>query len=97
MSSVEKVSNVLGDRKEEVVTTSLLENKLSTKDFNKGTDELTDTPLLEKKYLTNDVDKGTDELADTKKAVVPIHMKGLDNFEGQSKGSTGWFKLDIVF
>ena len=60
MSSVEKVSNILGDRKEEVATTPLLGNKSSTKDVNEGTDELVDTPLLEKKSLTKDVDKDTD-------------------------------------
>ena len=31
------------------------------------------------------------------KAVVTIRRKGLDKFEGQSKVSTGWFKLDSVF
>ena len=40
MLSNEKVSNILGDRKEEVVTTSLLEKKSLTKDAEKGTDEL---------------------------------------------------------
>ena len=29
-----------------------------------------------------------------KEAVVKIRNKDLDNFEGQSKGSTGWFNLD---
>ena len=53
--------------------------------------------MLEKKYPTKDVDKGTDELADVKKAVVTIHRKGLDKFEGQSKGYIGWFKLDSEF
>ena len=48
MSSVEKVNNVLGDRKEEMVITPLLEKKYPTKDVEKGTDELADTPLLEK-------------------------------------------------
>ena len=47
--------------------------------------------------MTNDVDKGTDELADMKKAVVTILRKDLDKFEGQSKGFTGWFKLDSGF
>ena len=70
MLSVDKVSNFLGDRKEEVVTTPLLEKKSSTKDVDKGTDELADTPLLEKKYSTKDVGKGTDELADMKNSVV---------------------------
>ena len=39
MSSNEKVSNVLGDRKEEVATTPLSDNKSSTKDVEKGNDE----------------------------------------------------------
>ena len=67
MLSVEKVGNVLGDRKEEVVT----------------------TPLSEKKSSTKDVDKGTDELEYMKRAVVTIHRKGLDKFEGKAKVSTG--------
>ena len=67
MSLVDKVSNILGDRKEEVVITPLLKNKSSTKD----------------------VDKGTDELVDMKKAVVTIHRKDSDKFEGQSKLSIG--------
>ena len=57
---VDKVGNVLGDRKEEVVTTPFLEKKSSTKDVEKGTDKLSDTTLLGKKYLTKDVDKGAD-------------------------------------
>ena len=69
---VDKVSYVLGDRKEEVVT----------------------MPLSEKKSSTKDVDKGSNELEDMKKAVVTIRGKGLDKFEGRSKGSTGWFKID---
>ena len=32
-----------------------------------------------------------------KKAVVKICRKGLDKFEGQSKGYTGRFKLDSGF
>ena len=75
MSLVEKVNNVLGDRKEVVVTMK----------------------LFEKKSLTKDVDKGTDELADMKQAVVAVRRKGLDQFEGQPKGSTQWFKLDSGF
>ena len=42
MSSVGKVSNVLDDSKEAVVTTPSLEKKSSTKDIDKGTDELED-------------------------------------------------------
>ena len=40
MSSVDKFSNVLDDRKEAVVTTPLLEKKSSTNDVDKGTGEL---------------------------------------------------------
>ena len=29
--------------------------------------------------------------------MVTIRRKGLDKFEGQSKVSTGWFKLDSGF
>ena len=76
MSSNEKVSNVLGDRKEEVVTTPLSENKYSTKDVEKGTDKLADMLLMEKKYSTKDVDKGTDELAYMKQVVNTILRKG---------------------
>ena len=40
MLSFDKVSNFLGDMKEEVVATTLSEKKSSTKDANKGTGEL---------------------------------------------------------
>ena len=65
MSSNDKVSNVLGDRKEEVVTTPLSEKKSSTRDVNKVTDELADTLLMYNKALTKVVEKGNDELTDT--------------------------------
>ena len=97
MSSNEKVSNVLGDSKQELVTTPFSEKKSLTKDVEKGTDKLADILLMENKYSTRDVDKGTDELADMKQAANKIHRKGQDQFEGQSSGSKGWFKLDIVF
>ena len=42
ISSVDKVSNVLDDRKEEVFTTPFLEKKSPTKDVDKGTGELED-------------------------------------------------------
>ena len=44
--------------------------------------------------MTKNVDKRTDELADTKKAVVTTRRKGLYQFEGQYKGSTGRLNLD---
>ena len=65
MSSNEKVSNVQGDRKEAGVTKPLSENKSSTKDAEKGTDELADMLLTEKKSSKKDVEKGIDEFADT--------------------------------
>ena len=43
------------------------------------------------------VDKGIKNLDYMKEVVVTIHRKYLDNFEGKSKGSTGWFNLDIFF
>ena len=55
------------------------------------------TQFLEKKSLIKDVDKGNGELEYMKEAVVTICRKDLDNFEGRSKGSTGWFKLDSEF
>ena len=63
----------------------------------KGTDELADTLLSENKSSTKDVEKGTDELAFNKQKVNTIHRKGLNQFEVQSTGTKGWFKLDIDF
>ena len=68
-----------------------------TKDVDKGTDELEYMPLMEKKYSTKDVYKGTDEFTYMRQAMVTIRRKGLDQFEGQSKGYKGWFKLDSRF
>ena len=62
------------------------------------------TPFSNKTLLTTDkvttseeVDKGTKKLDDMKGSVVAIYKKYSDNFEGQSKGSTGWFNLDHDF
>ena len=55
---VDKVSNVLGDRKEEVIITSFLEKKSLTKDVGKVTYELADTLLSDNKSSTKYVDKG---------------------------------------
>ena len=52
-------------------------------------------PLSEKKLLTKDVEKGSYELEYMKESVVTIRSKYSDKFEGQSKGYTGWFNLDI--
>ena len=82
MSSNWKVSYVLGDKKEEVVTTPLSEKKSFTKDVEKGTYELADTLLMEKKPSTENVDKGTDELEETlfmeKKSSTKNAEKGTD-------------------
>ena len=50
---------------------------------------------MDNKYSTKDVDKGNDELSFMKQKVNTIRRKGLDQFEGQSIGSKGCFKLDI--
>ena len=60
-------------------------------------EEVVTTPLSDNKSSTKDVDKGTDEFEDMKKAVVTVCRKALDKFWGQSKISTGWFKLDSGF
>ena len=80
-----------------MVTTPLSEKKSSKQDVDEGTDEWEDIPLKEKKSSTKDVDKGTGELEDMKQAVVTILRKGLDQFDSQSKGYKGWFKLDSWF
>ena len=48
-------------------------------------------------YKNEEVEKSTEKLEDTKKAVVTIRRKDSDKFEGQYKGSTGWFNLDHEF
>ena len=62
------------------------------------------TPFLKKTLLTykkvttsEQVDKGTTHLGGIKEAVVTILKEDLDNFQGQSKGSTDWFNLDHDF
>ena len=62
------------------------------------------TPLQKKKILTTEkvktreeVDKSTKIIDDMKEAVVTIRRNDLDNFEGQSKVSTGQFNLDHEF
>ena len=51
----------------------------------------------EKVTTSEEVDKGTKQLDNTKEAVLMIHRKDLDKFEGKYKGSTGWFNPDHVF
>ena len=86
---------------DELADTLLSENKISTKKVEKGTDEKADTQLYEKKsekkYLTNDFKKGTYKLSFKKQKVPTIFRKGLNQFEVQSTGTHGWFKLNIKF
>ena len=51
----------------------------------------------EKDTSSEEVDKGNKILDDMKEAVVTIRKNNLDNFEGQSIVSTGWFNLDHEF
>ena len=51
----------------------------------------------EKVKQSEDFDKGTKHLDYMIEAVVKIHREYLDNFEGQSIGSTDWFNLDLEF
>ena len=53
--------------------------------FHKRTDNIT---------TNEDVDKGTEKLEYMKEAVVKIHRKDSDKFEGKSKGYTGWFNIN---
>ena len=82
MSSVEKVSKFLCDRKEEVFTTPLLQKNNKKNMLTKALMKFADMPFWEKKSLTKDVEKSTDKLADVNKAVVIICKKGLYKFEG---------------
>ena len=58
-------------------------------------------PLTKKFFVTSEkvttsekAEKGTKTLDDIKDPVVKIHRENLDNFQGQSTGSTGWFNLN---
>ena len=48
-------------------------------------------------FTSEEVDKGTKILDGMKEAVVTIHRKDSDNFEGQYEVSTGRFNLDHEF
>ena len=48
----------------------------------------------EKVKPSEQVEKVTQTLDDTEEPVVTIHRKHLNNFQGQYKGSTGWFNID---
>ena len=51
----------------------------------------------EKVTRTEEADKDTNILDDMKEAVFTILSKDLDNFEGKSKESTGWFNFYYEF
>ena len=95
MSSVDKDSNVLDDKKEAVFLNPLSETTLLT------TERVTTSDEVHKRtenITTNEEDhKGPEKLEDMKEAVVSIFMKYLDNFEVQSKESTRWFNLHHEF
>ena len=57
MSSVEKVSNVLDNRKDSVVTTPFSEKKSLTKDVDKGTSESENMKEAVATIRRNDLDK----------------------------------------
>ena len=68
------------------------ENITTSEEVVKGTDEV--NKLTENITKNEEVDKGTEKLEDMKEAVATIYRKYSDKFEGQSKGSTGWFNPD---
>ena len=50
--------------------------------------------MTSEKFTTSEeVDKGTKILDDMRESVVPIRREYLDNFWGESKGSTGWLNI----
>ena len=48
----------------------------------------------EKFRPSEEVEKGTKILDDIEEPAVTIRKNNLDNFQGQSTGSTGWLNLD---
>ena len=48
----------------------------------------------EKVKTSKEAEKGTKVLDDIEDVVVTIRRNNLDNFQGNSIGSTGWFNLD---
>ena len=67
-------------------------NFTTSEEVVKGTDEV--HRYTENITTNKDVDRGTEKLENMKEAVVKICRKDSDNFEGQSKGYTGWFNID---
>ena len=108
MLSVDKDTNILDDKKQTVATTSLSEKKSLTIEkvttidaMQKRTERIevvkcTDEVHKRTHNITKneEVDKGTEKLEDMKEAEFKIRRNNSYKFEGQSKGSTGWFNLD---
>ena len=63
----------------------------SSGDIDKGTGMF--HKRTEKITTSEEVDRGSEKLDDMKEAVVTIHRKDSDSFEGLSKGYTLWFNL----
>ena len=61
----------------------------------KGTDEV--QKHTDKIKTNEEVEKGIGKTEYTKEALFKIRWNNSDKFEGQSKGSTGWFNLDHEF
>ena len=82
MLSVDKDTKKLENKKEAVVPTPLTEKKVL---------------ITENVTTSEEVHEGNKKQDDTKQAVITIYRKYSDNFQGQSKGSTGWSNLDHEF
>ena len=83
--------------KNEKVTTSdevqkRTDNITTSEDIFKGTNEV--HKRTDKITTSEEVYKGSEKLEDMKESVVKIRRKDSDNFEGRSKGYTGWFNID---
>ena len=75
-----------------MVTTSFSEKKVFKTEKVTTSDDV--HKCTEKIPTSEEVDKRSEDFEDMKEAVVTIRSKYSDKFEGQSKGSTGWFNLD---
>ena len=85
LSTTEKVTTSYEVHKRTEKITTSEEVIKGTDEFHKHTENIT---------KNEEVDKSSEKLEYTKEAVVTIHMKDSDKFEGQSKGSAKWFNLD---
>ena len=70
-------------------------NTTTSEEVVKGTDEV--HKITYNITKNEELDKDNEKLEDMKEEVVTIRRKDSDKFEGESKGSTGWFNLDREF